>query len=82
MTVLWAVVGWLLTWIPYGFVISVALFALLIPVYVFGFAAWIMGMSNALRGRFAALPMVGGLLDRSAARPRLARRPAKARAAS
>ncbi len=82
VSVAWVVAGWALAWIPYGFVISIALFALIIPAFVLAFVFWIMGMINALRGRFAPLPLVGGLVSRSAVRARLPRRPTKARAAA
>lgn len=55
----WAVVGWLLAWIPYAFVLSVALFTLVIAAYVFGVVIWIVGMVSALQGRARPLPVVG-----------------------
>lgn len=64
ITLAWALVTWLLAWIPYAFVFGIALFALPIVAYVFGVIAWIMGMVNTLQGRAAFLPVVGGYSNR------------------
>ena len=55
----WGAVGWLLAWIPYMAVLSMALFAIVIVAFLFGITAWILGLSNALRGRRAPLPFFG-----------------------
>lgn len=55
----WAIIGWVLAWIPYAFIFSVALFTLVIAAYIFGGILWIVGMINALRGRARPLPIVG-----------------------
>ncbi len=55
----WAAVSWLLAWIPYAFVIGMALFALVIAACFFVVILWIVGMANALRGRARRLPVVG-----------------------
>jgi len=55
----WAVVAWVLAWIPYAAVLSIALFAIVIAAYVFGVLAWILGLVNALSGRLAPLPLFG-----------------------
>ncbi len=60
----WAGIGWILTWIPFGAVVGVALFGLVITVLIFAVVAWIVGMSNALAGRMAPLPIVGGWVRR------------------
>lgn len=59
ITVGWAVVGWLLAWIPYAIVLSMALFSLVIVAYVIAAILWIIGMANALRGHARRLPIVG-----------------------
>src|SRR3990172_1072711 len=52
----WAIAAWVVAWIPYGFVLSMALFALVITA-AFGIGvAWIIGMVNALRGRKVPAP--------------------------
>ncbi len=56
----WAGIGWLLTWIPFGAVVGIALFGLVIVALIFAVVAWVMGMSNALAGRMTPLPIVGG----------------------
>lgn len=55
----WAVVAWLLVWIPLGTNFGVALFPIVILALGFGVVAWIMGMVNALRGKLAYLPIFG-----------------------
>lgn len=64
VTVGWAIVGWVLAWIPYAFVVSVALFTLVIAAYVFGVILWIIGMVSALQGRARSLPVVGAWAKR------------------
>lgn len=39
--VVWVIVAWLLAWIPYMDLISIALFTLVIAAYGFGLIAWI-----------------------------------------
>jgi uncharacterized membrane protein len=56
----WVGVGWLLAWIPFGAVVGVALFSLVIAALVCAAVIWILGMVSALRGRMAPLPIVGG----------------------
>jgi uncharacterized membrane protein len=55
----WGVVGWLLAWIPYLHVLSVALFALVVGAYLYGTVAWLIGMYNAFRDRQSPLPLFG-----------------------
>jgi uncharacterized membrane protein len=55
----WAVVGWVLAWIPYMVTLSMALFAIVLVAFIYGFVAWILGLSNALRERLAPLPLFG-----------------------
>ena len=55
----WLVVGWLLAWLPYGFLMGVVLFALVVAAAFFGVIALIIGLSNALRGRIVLLPVFG-----------------------
>lgn len=60
----WAVVAWVIAWIPFMSVISVALFTLVIAAYGYGFVAWIMGLVNALSRRLSPLPGFGRWADR------------------
>ena len=59
----WAIVAWLLAWIPLAVILSVALFTLVIVAYLAGFAALIMGVNNALRGKLAYLPIFGRMAN-------------------
>ena len=62
--VAWAVVGWLLAWIPYLSILSIALFALVVAVYLYGIVAWLIGIYNALCDRQSPLPLFGRLASR------------------
>lgn len=64
ITAAWAVVGWILAWIPYVFVATVVLFVLPMTAYFVGAILWVVGMINALAGRETPLPMVGGFTAR------------------
>jgi uncharacterized membrane protein len=55
----WAVVGWLLGWLPYGFLFTTALFALVVVAGVFSVFAWVSGVLNAAQGRVTLLPIFG-----------------------
>ena len=55
----WGVVGWLLAWIPYLSVLSIALFALVVSAYLFGIVAWLFGIYYALCDRESPLPLFG-----------------------
>src|SRR5215218_8564104 len=44
----WGVMGWLLAWIPYLNILSIALFSLVVGAYLFGIVAWLFGIYNAL----------------------------------
>ena len=60
----WGVVGWLLAWIPYLHVLGIALFALVVGVYLYGIVAWLIGIYNALSDRESPLPLFGRLASR------------------
>jgi len=60
----WAVVGWVLAWIPYLSVLAIALFAIVIVAYLCGFAAWVIGLSNAFKAVQAPLPLFGEWAER------------------
>ena len=55
----WAIIAWILVWIPYFGALSAALFAIVIAGYFFGIVAWILGVLNALRNRMVPLPGIG-----------------------
>jgi uncharacterized membrane protein len=60
----WVVIGWILTWIPYMVVLSMALFSLVIAAVFFGVVAWLIGVANAFNGKVAYLPLVGEWANR------------------
>ena len=60
----WAVLGWLLAWIPYLNILSIALFALVVGVYLYGIVAWLIGIYNALSDKESPLPLFGRLASR------------------
>jgi uncharacterized membrane protein len=55
----WAVLAWLLGWIPYGAIISTALFAIVVVAIVTALISWVNGILNAIQGRVALLPIFG-----------------------
>jgi uncharacterized membrane protein len=60
----WAVIAWILAWIPFLGVLSIALFTMVIAAYLFGIVAWIQGLMNALSNRLTPLPVFGRWADR------------------
>lgn len=59
----WVIIGYILAWIPFGFIFSMALFTLVISAFGYGLVAWIMGMANALRGKVQLLPIFGKIAN-------------------
>jgi uncharacterized membrane protein len=55
----WVVVAWIITWIPYGFILAMSLFTVLMVAFIVGLVAWLTGLLNALNGRVANLPLFG-----------------------
>ena len=59
----WAVIGYALAWIPFGFIFSMGLYTMVIVAFIYGFIAWLMGMANALQGKVALLPVFGRMAN-------------------
>jgi uncharacterized membrane protein len=55
----WAAVAWVLAWIPYMGILSVALFTVVILAYLLGVVAWLWGLFNALNELMVPLPVFG-----------------------
>jgi len=55
----WAVVAWALAWVPYAFVLGIALFALVIAAAVGGAVVWVAAVVGAVRGWEVFLPVFG-----------------------
>jgi uncharacterized membrane protein len=62
--VAWAVVAWVLAWIPFMAVLSAALFTIVIAAYLYAVVAWLLGLINALNKRAAPLPFFGQWANR------------------
>jgi uncharacterized membrane protein len=63
--IIWAVAGWLMSWIPYiGFIFAMATFALVIASYMTLFISWLMGIKYALEEKMQPVPVIGGLIQR------------------
>jgi uncharacterized membrane protein len=60
----WVAIGWALAWLPYMFVLSIALFALVIAALIYGMIAWLFGVANAFNGKVAYLPIMGEIFNR------------------
>ncbi len=58
-TAAWAAVAWLTAWIPFMFILGIALFGIAIGAYLYGLVAWVLGLINALNARLAPLPLFG-----------------------
>ena len=57
----WITVGWALAWIPYvGFIVAIALFALVMAALLVLAGCWLAGMVAALREKMRPAPVVGG----------------------
>ena len=55
----WAVIAWVLVWIPYMGALGAALFTMVIAAFLYGIVAWILGLFYALNKRVVPLPGVG-----------------------
>lgn len=55
----WAVVAWILAWIPYMGALGAALFTIVIAACLFGIVAWLLGLFHALGRRTVPLPGFG-----------------------
>jgi uncharacterized membrane protein len=56
----WFIVLWVLTWIPWiGFILGIAIFALVIAAYIMLTISCIRGMMNALQLKKQPVPVVG-----------------------
>lgn len=61
----WAVVAWIVSWLPLaGSIIAAALFALVILVYIFLALTWVIGMVYALQAKIKPVPVLGGWAER------------------
>ena len=59
----WGVVAWVLAWIPFGDVIGIALFTLVITVWIVAVVALVIGLINAARGKMDQLPFFGSFAN-------------------
>ncbi len=60
----WAVVAWILSWIPLMDVLAMGLFTIVMAAWIYGVVAWVLGLSNALSARMVPLPLFGRWADR------------------
>lgn len=59
----WVAASWVLAWIPFGDVFGVALFTLVLAIWIVAVIVLIVGMVNAARGRITPLPFFGGFAN-------------------
>jgi uncharacterized membrane protein len=57
--VVWLIGGWILTWLPYGFLLTVSLFALVIATYLFLVYASVVGITHVSQTKIKPLPLIG-----------------------
>lgn len=62
----WAVFTWLLSWIPFGFLLGVVLFTLVVTALAFAVIAWVLGIIYAVQGRMVLLPLFGRMANNMA----------------
>ncbi len=55
----WAAVTWLLSWLPFGFLLGMALFSLVIATYIFLATIWLLGMLHVSQTETKPLPIIG-----------------------
>ena len=58
--VVWAAASWLLSWLPFGFLLAMALFSLVIATYMCLVAFWLLGMLHVSQTVTKPLPIIGG----------------------
>jgi uncharacterized membrane protein len=64
-TLVWAILGWLVSLIPFvGFIIAVAFFSLILTIYIVLTIGWVVGMVNALQAKVKPVPVVGVWAER------------------
>lgn len=59
----WAVIAWVLAWVPLLATLSIGLFMMVILAYAFGCIAWLIGLVHAYRYQMTPLPWVGKWAD-------------------
>lgn len=59
----WVALTWILGWIPFGFMVGIAFFTLVIVAFIFGIVAWVTGIVQALQGRMKLLPLFGKIAN-------------------
>lgn len=60
----WAIIAYVIAFIPYMAVFSVTLFTIVIAGYIFGVVAWVTGILNALKSKSTPLPLFGQWANR------------------
>jgi uncharacterized membrane protein len=55
----WLVATWLLSWLPFGFLLGVALFSLVVATYIFLIVIWLLGMLRVSQTQAKPLPIIG-----------------------
>lgn len=62
--ILWAVVAYVIAYLPYMAVFGLTLFTLVIAAYIFAFIVWIKGILNVLSSEMKPLPGIGERANR------------------
>ncbi len=60
----WAVIAWVLAWLPYMGTLGAGLFTIVMAAYLFGSVTWILGLINALKKKTTPLPGFGPWAER------------------
>ncbi len=59
--VIWVVVTWVMSWVPYGFLVASSTFSFVIAIYILLIVDWVIGMVYALQAKIKPVPIVGRL---------------------
>jgi uncharacterized membrane protein len=62
--IVWAVIAWVLVWLPYMGALAAGLFTMVIVAYLFGVVAWLTGLIRALKKQATPLPVFGRWAER------------------
>lgn len=55
----WAAAAYVIAFIPFAAMFSIATFSIVMAAYFFGAVIWVLGILNALRNKSTPLPMIG-----------------------
>jgi uncharacterized membrane protein len=61
---IWGAVAWILVWLPFGFLLAMALFSLVIAAYIYLVGLWLLGIVYVSQNKIHSLPVIGSWAKR------------------